>query len=436
MGSGIRRRLHRKGVTAVFGLLVLAAGLVAPALGATRSTTDFPLNATVKLERVRVSTGPEEIRVLTLAPGTVPDIAPATQQYPMWALTSTMSANAGAIAGVNGDFGTGKGQPVHTLMIDGELWTTGQAQGRAVAWSSDGTRAYIGHPALRIRAIGASGALFNIQQWNAHAPTFKSIAAYTARGGSVTKPPGKTNPVSTDPKYCAARLVPSHAVTWSGAARTTLVRRYTVEAQPEPCSRQPLAVGSKTGAVVVASKYSSSLSNKVAALTAGDTVKITMTLVGWPGVTDVMGGSQLLVDKGANVAPGYSAGDDYILNYNPRTSVGITKGCSDTDTATTCRMFLITIDGRQASTNWSKGVRMPFLANEQIHAGAWMALNLDGGGSTSMWVKKKDSAYCQSSPGVGGCLAQRPSASTGERATRTAIVVLPSADTGTPLGLR
>jgi exopolysaccharide biosynthesis protein len=99
-------------------------------------------------------------------------------------------------------------------------------------------------------------------------------------------------------------------------------------------------------------------------------------------------------------------------------------------------MFLITIDGRQASTNWSKGVRLPFLANEQIHAGAWMALNLDGGGSTSMWVKKKDSAYCQSSPGVGGCLAQRPSASTGERATRTAIVVLPTADTGTPLGLR
>ena len=254
----------------------------------------------------------------------------------MWALTSTMSANAGAIAGVNGDFGTGKGQPAHTLMIDGELWTSGQTQGQAAGWSSDGSRAYIGHPALRILASGASGPLFNIQQWNAHAPTATSIAAYTSRGGSVTQPPGKTNPTSTDPKWCAARLVPASPIAWSGAARTSLVRRYTVEAQPEPCERTPLGLGSKAGTVVVATKYTSS-PNKVMALTAGDTVKLTTTLVGWPGVTDVMGGSQLLVDQGANVAPDYTPGADYILNYNPRTSVGISKGCSDTDNTTACR---------------------------------------------------------------------------------------------------
>ena len=166
----------------------------------------------------------------------------------MWALTSTMSANAGAIAGVNGDFGTGKGQPAHTLMIDGELWTSGQTQGQAAAWSGDGSRAYIGHPALRILASGPSGPLFNIQQWNAHAPTATSIAAYTSRGGSVTKPPGKTNPTSTDPKWCAARLVPAAPMGWSGSARTSLVRRYTVEAQPEPCARTPLGLGSTAGA--------------------------------------------------------------------------------------------------------------------------------------------------------------------------------------------
>ena len=68
--------------------------------------------------------------------------------------------------------------------------------------------------------------------------------------------------------------------------------------------------------------------------------------------------------------------------------------------------------------------------------GAWQAMNFDGGGSTTMWVKKRDPAYCESSPAVGGCLVQRPSPSTGERATRTALIVLPSADTGTPAGLR
>jgi len=428
--------MRRKGATALLGCLVAAAGILAPAVAATRATTSYPLNADLHLKRVRVSSGPEEIRILTLTPGVVPDIAPATQQYPMWSLTSTMSARAGAIAGVNGDFGTGKGQPMHTLMIDGELWTTGQTSGRAVAWSSNGSRAYIGHPALHIRATGASGGLFDIHEWNAHAPTATSISAYTSRGGSVTRPPGKVNPVSTDPRWCAARLVPVNGIAWSGAARTSLVRRYSVQVQPQPCERTSLAVGSTAGAVVVASKFSSSLTNKVEALAPGDTVKLSWTFGGWPGVTDVMGGTQLLVDRGTNVAPDYTAGSDYILNYNPRTSVGISKGCSDTDASTTCRMFLITIDGRQSSTNWSKGVRLPFLANEQIRAGAWMALNFDGGGSTAMWVKKKDPAYCESSPGVGGCLAQRPSASTGERSTRTALVVLPSADTGTPAGLR
>ena len=50
--------------------------------------------------------------MLTLSPGTnVPDIAPADRQYPMWALTSTMSAHAGAIAGINGDFGTCRVSP-------------------------------------------------------------------------------------------------------------------------------------------------------------------------------------------------------------------------------------------------------------------------------------------------------------------------------------
>ncbi len=420
-------------------IAILAAAIAtAPALASTRATSGFKIGPGVQLQTVRLSSGPEEIRVLTVRPGTAaaPDIAPATQQYPMWSLTSTMSANAGAIAGINGDFGTGKGQPAHLLMIDGELWTTGQSAGTAVAWSGDGLRAYIGRPDMRIRASNATGGLFDIAEWNTGNPIGTHINAYTSRGGSVTPPPGKDAPQSSDPKWCAARLEPVHPVTWSGGKRTSLVRAYSVVAQPEPCPRTRLAVGSTSGAVVVASKYRSTDPNKVQALSVGDTVKISWTLVGWRGVTDVMGASQMLVDRGVNVAPDYTAGADYILNNNPRTSVGITKGCGDADTATVCKMIWITVDGRQTSTNWSKGVRLPFLANEHLRAGAWMAVNLDGGGSTTMWLKNKNANYCQSSPTVGGCLVQRPSSSAGERATRTALVILPTADGGTPLALR
>jgi exopolysaccharide biosynthesis protein len=79
---------------------------------------------------------------------------------------------------------------------------------------------------------------------------------------------------------------------------------------------------------------------------------------------------------------------------------------------------------------------MPRLATELIRAGAWKAVNLDGGGSTTMWSRKRDSRYCESIPDVGGCLVQRPSQSSGERATRSSIAVLPHVDRGTPRQLR
>jgi exopolysaccharide biosynthesis protein len=150
-----------------------------------------------------------------------------------------------------------------------------------------------------------------------------------------------------------------------------------------------------------------------------------------------MGGGQILVKNGKNVAPAYYSGAPYILNYNPRTGVGISEGCSDADPLTECSMTLITVDGRQTSTNWSKGIRLPQFAGEFIKVGSWDALNLDGGGSTTMWVQKQNAAYCELYPVVGGCVVNRPitSSSGGERSIRTALVVLPGSDAGTPTGL-
>jgi Phosphodiester glycosidase len=434
----VNRSIRRRGRPAIAVGLVAIVALVTPAVAGTRTASTYHLTRHSSLMKVRNSKGPQQIRILRVSPGrNVPDIAPATQQYPMWSLTSTMSANAGAIAGVNGDFGTGEGQPKHTLMIDGELWTTGQSGGNAVAWSANGKTAYIGHPSLKILATDADRTnAFFVQGWNVGTPSGGSIQGYTARGGTVTQPPGTGSPKSTDPHYCAARLVPTSGLRWNDATRTSIIRRYKVDEQPEPCPKTPLGFAGVKDAVVVASNATSSNAAKITRLQPGDRVRIDFTFKGWRGVTDVMGASEMLVAKGNNIAPGYNPGDNYILDYNPRTAVGITKGCSDRDNTTNCRLIFITIDGRQESTNWSEGVRLPYLAGELIRAGAYRAVNLDGGGSTTMWAKKRNSSYCESTPSVGGCLVQRPSQSSGERATRSAIVVLPSGDAGTPAGLR
>ena len=430
-GACIDRRT--RGLIAI-ACLAIATAMMSPAT-ASKTRATFPLSPTVTLKTIRLDKGPQEVRLLKLGVGTVPDIQPASAQFPLRAKVSTMSAAAGALAGVNSDFGTEQDQPVHTLMIDGELWTTGLLPGSAIAWSNDGSQAYLGKPDVRI-GFTSHRKRTPVASWNALQGA-TTVSAYTARGGSLARPPGTASPVATDPAWCAARLEPLTDLKWNGAAHAAIVRSYSVVEQPEPTPRTPLAIGTKPGAVVLAAGYASGATNRVMALAVGDRVRISWKLVGWPNTIDVMGGSQILVQDGVNVAPAYHSGSPTVLNYNPRTAVGITAGCSDTDPVTGCAMDLITVDGRQTSSGWSQGVRLPALANLLIHAGAWDALNLDGGGSTTMWVKQQG-PYCQLFPVVGGCVVNRPatSSSGGERSIRTALVALPGADMGTPPGLR
>jgi hypothetical protein len=422
------------GAIAVAAFAVVAA-IGAPAMGV-RTTAGYRLSTTVRLQKIRLQRGPQEIRVLKLRHGAVPDIATADTHFPLRKRTSAMSSEAGALAGINGDFGTDDGLPVHMLMIDGELWTTGLMRGNAAAWSADGTVAYVGTPHLRMRAQTRAGRLFRIKTWNA-APDPNGVSAYTARGGSLETPPGTTSPTSSDPYWCEARLVPLDGFTWSDRDETAISRRYTVAEQPDACAQSPLTVGSTAGAVVVAEREVNGTPNAISALSVDDHFHISWKLRGWPGTQDVMGAGAVLVENGVNVAPGWHSGAPHILNENPRTAIGITRGCSDQDRATTCEMRWMTIDGRQTSTNWSEGVRLPFLANQLIKQGAWEAVNLDGGGSTTMWVRDTDPAYCQIYPVVPGCLVNRPASSaTGqERPIRQAAVVLPVPDPGTPSGL-
>ncbi len=440
-GEGVhvvpRRRIGTVTGIVSLGVVVLVGLAVTPAPAAS-SVAKYSLTSNIQLITTRIPKKIVEERVLKVTPTTtsVPDIVPASSAYPMFDLTSTMAEHAGALAAINGDFGTTKDQPTHTLMIDGELWTTGDTRGNAIGWNEQGTTFVAGQPALRISVSKPKGAdLFDVSDWNAHQPQATSVSAYTARGGTVTTPPGVASPRPTDPHWCAARLDPTGGPRWT-TGRVAIVRRYTVVAQPDPCPQTKLPVGSTAGEVVVASNMTSGVSNAVKALSVGQTVKISTRFNGWPGVTDVMGAGIMLVDRGANVAPPYAAGDPYIYDYNPRTAAGLTKGCTDTDPRTSCQLILMTIDGRQKSSGWSVGARFPFLADQLIAAGAWTAVNLDGGGSTSMWAKKTSASYCQSYPSVGGCLVMRPSQSFGERGTRSTIAVLPTADTGAPSALR
>lgn len=85
-------------------------------------------------------------------------------------------------------------------------------------------------------------------------------------------------------------------------------------------------------------------------------------------------------------------GDDFATIRHPRTLVGLSK-----DYGT---LYLVTIDGRQPG--YSTGASLAEAAAIMFHLGATMALNVDGGGSTTMIIRDADGAsQLANSPSAG-----------------------------------
>ncbi|MEO6238269.1 MAG: phosphodiester glycosidase family protein [Vicinamibacterales bacterium] len=124
----------------------------------------------------------------------------------------------------------------------------------------------------------------------------------------------------------------------------------------------------------------------------------------WQRAQDIVGGAGLLMLKGREITEWkderISAGFD--TTRHPRTMIGV-----DRDN----QIWLVTVDGRQPSL--SLGMNFAELKRLARLLGLRSALNLDGGGSTTMVLK-------------GGLIANHPSDAEGPRAVSDAIVVLPA----------
>ncbi|MFI5381366.1 MAG: phosphodiester glycosidase family protein [Tepidisphaerales bacterium] len=83
----------------------------------------------------------------------------------------------------------------------------------------------------------------------------------------------------------------------------------------------------------------------------------------------IVGGNPMLVQNGRAVAPATVAA--------PRTAVGLDREGK--------RLTLLVVDGRRA--DYSAGLTFPQLAAEMVKLDCWTALNLDGGGSTTLVMR-------------------------------------------------
>ncbi|MCA1720853.1 MAG: phosphodiester glycosidase family protein [Actinobacteria bacterium] len=137
-------------------------------------------------------------------------------------------------------------------------------------------------------------------------------------------------------------------------------------------------------------------------LRAGQSAQLTQS-TGFAGAVDVLGGNPMLVVNGV-VKSADVDGTDRFSGPNPRTAVGQTADG---------RLLLVVVDGREYG--YSAGMTLRQLADFLLSLGSVNAINLDGGGSSTMWLN--------------GVIANRPSDPT-ERPVSSALVVLPGNDPG------
>jgi len=112
----------------------------------------------------------------------------------------------------------------------------------------------------------------------------------------------------------------------------------------------------------------------------GDTVILKMGTSPFIGnVTALIGGGPRLLINGAK-PPTYVGfegfGSDFVNTRHPRTAVGFNQDST--------KVFFVVVDGRQS--NLSVGMTIDEVANLILSVGAYNAVNLDGGGSSTMAI--------------------------------------------------
>jgi hypothetical protein len=272
---------------------------------------------------------------------------------------------------------------------DGSLKTSPLVWGRAFAISRDEKSVYMGHPTLAVKGRDVTtGAAFEVGAWNEQNPRDGEISGYTPAGGKAVKPPRRA---------CAVRLVGAAEPRWS-KDRKAITRHYRVDRAK--CSGDRMARGN---GIVLASKNGTKGAGKLKAVETGTRVELSWG-TGWPGVADALAGNPTLLENGRMTA--YKCGVPF-CKRQPRTGVGVTRDG---------RLLLVTVDGRRP--RYSVGMNLVEFARLFKKLGAVSALNLDGGGSTTMFLKGK--------------VMNRPSDSGGERLVSSALLVLPKADPDEP----
>lgn len=256
------------------------------------------------------------------------------------------------VGGVNGDFYTGGARPVNIQVLDGEILQDALSGRPALGFDLED------HPMMEFASLEAGLFLPDtavvIHDVNAARNT-NELVLYNQFRGATTG----TNEFGTE--VLVRPLDP-----W--LANDTL--RLVVSAKTVGVGSMVIPDGE-----AVLSGHGSAATVLTEQVEEGDTLKAYLGVQpGLAHLKEMIGGGPFLVRNGeSDVGP---RGDG--VDRHPRTAAGFS--------ADSTKLYLITIDGRQAS---SAGITLPELAYFMTEIGVHTGMNLDGGGSTTMLVREE-----------------------------------------------
>jgi hypothetical protein len=347
--------------------------------------------------------GPQRINVLELDPAVVGGVL-SNGRIARRERVSTMARRSGAVAGVNGGYFGPSGDPVGVLAIDGQLLSE-PVDGRS-ALLVDAGRATVAP--LRFRgAVTINGVTRLIDGLDR---TRGLVPACGGRGGD--QPTVRPNAALT----CrdASELVllsPTYGARPPREGGVEAVLRDGMVARVRGPGTGPVP---RDGLLLTGTGDAARFLRNAALPRSRAEVKLTLTASGQPlelaqqtlmvggGPRLLRGGRVTVTAKAEGFAPPQAPAffGTFVAARQPRTLAGV---------RTDGTVLLVTVDGRRPG--WSAGMTLREAARLMQSLGARDALNLDGGGSSTMTVL--------------GEVVNRPSDRAGERAVSDGVYALP-----------
>ncbi len=310
--------------------------------------------------------------------------------------TSAMAASVDAeahrvVAAINGDFYAAGGVPINAQVVNGTLLK------RAYPRTVFGTGP-VNEPLLEI--VSFSGQVLN-----------QDLAVHAINGINEDR---QENFLVVYNRYKGARTGTNQ---WGTEITTTILDsiRYVNTPFRVVVTEKDSAMEAGSGNTYIGqneyilSAHGSAKAAVDSNIFLGDTLELQLDFAQVPHpIWQLIGGTPRLIRDGTQSVEwqAESVGHSFTYDRHPRTAVGINADSS--------KAYFVTVDGRQPG--YSVGMSLFELANYMLEWEMYQAVNLDGGGSTTMVVR--------------GSVVNRPSDASGERYVANALLAISTAPTG------